>query len=111
VLTGALGYYGFTAIDTLGLGDRHGSATILGREYKPAGTSYQTTIIGGRSHAVPHTTGEMYLIGLRVDGVDTVAAVDRDLYQRLHEGDRVQVRYQLGRLTGDVQAVEITRSR
>jgi hypothetical protein len=109
VLAGVLLYYGFIATNSMGLAEHEGTATVVSKEYRPAGTTYRPMVIGGRTHSVPQTTGEMFLIGLSLDGDDTVFAVDRSVFERLYNGNRVPVIYRKQRLTGDLRVDRLGR--
>jgi hypothetical protein len=109
VLVGVALYYAFYAADSLGLDSRTGTAVITGKEYRPSGKTYTTERIGNNTRVIPHTTGEMYLLKLRVSNKDTAYAVSRDVYEATGEGNEVEITYQQRRLTGAVQIVEMKR--
>lgn len=101
-------YYGFLALDSMGLPTNEGQAVVTGMEYQPPGTTYRREVIGGTARSIPHTTGEMYIVELDVDGGETATVVDREQYESLSEGDVVRVQYQRRRLTGTLQVMEVT---
>ncbi|MDJ0943332.1 MAG: hypothetical protein QNJ30_07700 [Kiloniellales bacterium] len=109
IVLGFVGYFGFLGLDSFGLAEQRGTATVVGKEYLPAGTTYRSVMIGGQNRVVPQATGEQHLLALKVGDDETVFAVDRGAYQRIGEGDRLPVVYRRTRLTGALQVVEIAR--
>ena len=96
-------YFGFRAVDAAGIPRQSGSATVTGKEYRPAAKTYRTDLVGGQTRAIPQVSPERYVLKLEFEGKDTECTVSRDLYQSLQQGDRVQVVYQKRRLTGALQ--------
>lgn len=109
VVAGVLLYVAFMAVDGTGLSHQHGRAAVVGREYKPPGTTYSTQLIGGQTRAVPQVTSELYLLQLELDGRRVEAAVPKSLYDSIENGDEVSVTYQRRRITGAIQVEQVTR--
>ena len=109
ILVLVLLWLGFMAVDGLGLATQRGDATVVGKSHRAAGTTYTTTIINGRSHVVPQSTPEAYLLDLDWSGKRVQGAAERELYESVREGDRVRIDYQRRRLTGGVQVVGVSR--
>lgn len=107
IIAGVLFYYGFWAIDGLGLEDRQGTATVTGKEYVEPGMTYSRQYIGGQIRTLPQTTSEMYILELDIGGEQTSVAVDRGRHDAVEPGDEVRVVYQRRRLTGGLQVVEL----
>jgi len=101
-------YYGFVALNTLGLSNQTGIATVLNKAYYAPGTSYQTMNIGGRVVMRPVGRQEAYVVSLQVDNVETAAIVERSTYETLTPNERVAMTYQRCRITGRLRAVQIT---
>ena len=103
------GYYLFMAVDGMGLASAPGSATVTGKEYREAGTTYTRTVIGarGQSLTLPQAVPEMYILKLVVHGKETECAVTRELYESLEEGTVVDVTYEKRRITGQLQVTRI----
>jgi hypothetical protein len=103
------GWYAFSAVDSMGLSSTEGSALVTGKEHRPAGRTYTTTVINNRTMTVPHDTPEAFVLTLAVAGDTTQGAADRDLYEHIQVGDRVRVTYARRRVTGGVQVVKVSR--
>lgn len=109
ILMGAVGYYAFQGIDRFGLSVQHGEATVIDKAYRPAGETYTTQVINGRTHRVPQATPEMFILTLDLDGEEAQAPVERDLYNRLQAGDQVSVSFIRRRITGNPEVTEVNR--
>lgn len=100
-------YYGFVAINTLGLPRQTGEATVLAKGHLPPGTSYQTLVVGGRKVVQPVGTAEAWVLTVRVDDAETTAMVDKALYDTLDPHDTVQAAYTRARITGTLRVVQV----
>jgi hypothetical protein len=108
ILAGVALYYGFIAVDTLGLGDVTGLASVVGKQYVKPGTSYQSEPIGGVTITKSVQKPEIYLLKLNLTNHQTFAAVDKSLYDSLNLNDQVRVSYQRRRLTGRLQVLAVS---
>jgi hypothetical protein len=108
IVAGVALYFAFMVLDGVGLESHEGEARVTGKEYRESGTTYTTQVIGGTARSIPHTTGEMYILALEVDGKETQAPVTKELYSTVRTGDRLQVTYQQRRLTGALQVVDVS---
>jgi hypothetical protein len=102
-------YFLFTATNTVGLVEQTGTASVVSRAYREAGTTYTTEVVAGRSYTRPQATPEAYLLRLMLDGREATAQVDQVLFEAAEAGDQVQVTYQKRRLTGATQIVRVSR--
>jgi hypothetical protein len=109
VLVGVGLYYAFYAADSVGLDNLQGTAVVTAKEHRAAGQTYSTEKVGNTTRVIPRATPEMYLLKLRVEEKDTAYPVSRDIYDAILEGNQVNVTYQLRRLTGAVQIVDLKR--
>ncbi|HMB90394.1 MAG TPA: hypothetical protein VKP65_06070 [Rhodothermales bacterium] len=109
IMLGAVGYYAFQGIDRFGLSVQYGEATVIDKEYRPAGQTYTTQVINGRTQQVPQATPEMFILTLDVDGEAAQAPVERDLYNTLQAGDQVSVSFIRRRITGNPEVTEVNR--
>ena len=100
-------YYGFMALNTMGLEDRSAFAEVVEKEYREEGKTYTTQIIGGRSLVRSQDTPELYIIHLELKGERISGPVNKKLYQVLRVGDDVEVIYRQRRITGTRHFVEI----
>ena len=100
-------YFGFQALDGSGLATRAAAASVLGKRYRPAGVTYRTELTGGVTRSIPYSVPEAYLLKLRIGGAETEAAVNRDLYQSVGDGDKVAVTYRQRRFTGGLQVLAV----
>ena len=109
ILLSVGGWYGFAALDSLGLESRTGSALVTAKKHLPPSTTYTTTVINKRTMTIPHTTPEAFVLTLTVAGDTTEGTADREVYERIGVGDQVMVTYQRRRITGGVQVVKLSR--
>ena len=109
IMLGAVGYYAFQGIDRFGLSVQHGEATVVGKEYRPAGQTYTTQVINGRTHQVPQATPEMFILTLDLEGEEAQAPVERNLYEAVNAGDEVSVSFISRRITGNPEITEVNR--
>jgi hypothetical protein len=58
VLAEVIPYYGFMAINGMGLADLQAVGTVLGKKHRVAGSTYSTQIVGYRTLVVPQTMPE-----------------------------------------------------
>lgn len=109
VLVGVALYFGFLGADTLGLPARTADARVVGKEYVPAGRTYTTNVVGGRSQVHAQTTPEMYVVHLEMAGDSATAAVEKSLYDGLSTGQTVNVEYRRRRVTGGTDVLRVSR--
>ena len=107
VLCGVGFYFLFSAVNGIGLEDESGDATVVRKEYRESGTTYQRQVIGGRVHTQAQATPELYILMLDIDGQSAECAVTKSLYDELSETDRVSVEYQRKRITGSLLVTDV----
>jgi hypothetical protein len=107
ILVAFAGYFGFTAADTMGLEPRRETVTVTSKEHVPAGTTYRTELIAGKTRTVPHAKPEQHILTFRVSGKEAEYPVERDLYESVSNGDQVEITYQQRRITGGVQVLSV----
>ena len=52
ILVCVIGWYGFNAIDSLGLENQSGTAKVVAKEHRDASQTYTTDIIAGKARSV-----------------------------------------------------------
>ena len=109
VLAGVIGYYGFVAVNTIGVGDRTGPGIVVSKQYVPPGTTYVTQIVNGRPYPLAQVTPDQYVLLIDLPGGQTAAAVAKALYDSVGPGDQVRVTFRRLRLTGALQVVDVRR--
>lgn len=109
LIVAALGYFGWGMLDRIGLPDEKASGVITGKHYNPPGTTYRTTIAGGRAWTLADPTSETYLVLLNVGQEATVAIVSKELHDGLQPGDAVQVRMHRTRLSKRLEVIDVKR--
>ena len=102
-------YFGYGAVDRMGLQMNTAEATVTGKQFTESGKSYYTTISGGRAWVQSQETPETYAVVLNVNGEPTAAVVSKQLYDALKVNDKVQVSVRRTRITGRLEVVEVTR--
>lgn len=108
MLAGILVYFGFTAVNSLGLKTQPATAQVISKGYREAGQTYTTQKVGNSVLTIPQSTPEMYLLELKINGETTHSAVARPIYDRLHAGDQVTVVFQRKRITRGIQVVSVS---
>jgi hypothetical protein len=108
IIAGVGLYYGYVALNTWGLPNQTGVATVLDKVYYAPGTTYQTLRIGGRAFVRPYQTAEAYVLKLRLSGQETPAVVEKGLYETVNTNAEVQVVYQLTRITKVLQVMQVS---
>lgn len=109
LLVAALAYFGWGALDRLGLAEQSARGTVTGKHYNPPGRTWHTTIAGGRAWSLPDTTSETYVLLLTVEQTPTVAIVDKALYDAVQAGDVVNVRLRRTRLSDRLEVIAVGR--
>jgi hypothetical protein len=109
ILVGVIAYLIFYAANTMGLENQTGTATVVGKEYRPAGVTYRVDQIGGKPRTVPQANPEKYLLKLSIGGKTLEHAVSRELYESLNSGDQVEITYRRKRITGAMQVIGVKR--
>lgn len=109
VIGAVLLYYVYGAIDRTGLEVSAAVGTVVDKKYTKSGRSYYTTIAGGQSWIQSRETPETYAVVLNVGNERTAGVVSKGLYESLQANDMVQVKIRRTRITGRLEAVEVTR--
>jgi hypothetical protein len=109
ILMVVLAYYVFTGIDSFGLADQNTRATVLGKRYQEAGTTYVTQTINNRPQVIPRTTPGVHLLQLQIEEKRVEAPVSKELFEMVSKSDAVQATYQRTRLTQSVQVINVKR--
>jgi hypothetical protein len=109
LLVAMVGYFGWGALDRLGITEQQASATVTGKHYNPPGTTYRTVISGGRAWTQSDATNESYILLLNVGGEATVAVVSKAVHSEVNEGERVRVRLQRTRFSGRLEITGVER--
>ena len=109
LLVAVLGYFGWGALDRLGLSEEQAAAVVVRKQLNPPGVTYRTTIAGGRAWTLTDPTAETYVLELKIGDEPTVAVVSQELYNTLRPGDPVQLRLQRTRLSGRLEVTAVSR--
>jgi hypothetical protein len=109
ILVAVIGYFGFQGLDSYDLSKQTGAAVVTGKEHMASKKTYRTDYIGGRPQVIPQFTPDMYVIRLRIGNTDASAAVDRELFEAMNNGDQLAVTYQRTRFTGRLQVASVHR--
>ena len=102
-------YFAYGAVDRLGLETHDSLATVTGKQFNAAGTTYRTTVAGGQTWVQSDKTPETYVVLLNVGGEPTVAVVSKQLYETLQTNDSVQVTTRRTRITRRLEVVQVSR--
>ena len=104
-----VGYYGYGALDRLGLPSSQAEAVVTGKTFTPGTTTYNTVVAAGRSWTQSNRQPDFYAISLTVNGEPTVALVDKTMFEQLNAGDRVRVEVRRTRFSGKLLVGKLTR--
>jgi hypothetical protein len=102
-------YFAFMAADTMGVATQEATGTVIAKEFVPAGMTYTTQVVDGRSYVRAHETQDRYVVELTVDDRQAFAVVDPLVYHEIEAGDRLPLRFRETRLTGRLEVVELKR--
>ena len=109
VITILVGYFAYGAMDRMGLATTTSSATVTGKQFNESGTTYRTTVAGGRTWVQSDSTPETYVLLLDVAGEQTIGLVSKQMYESIQENDRVQVKMRRTRITKRLEVVQVNR--
>jgi hypothetical protein len=109
VLIAIAAYVIFMALDAVGLSSQRGEATVVGREHLPAGTTYATQVIGGQTRTLPQTKPDTYVLELEIGGERVRYPVEKELWDSLEPGARVNARWIRRRITRALQVQDVAR--
>jgi hypothetical protein len=109
VIGAAVVYFGFGAVDRMGLEVRTVPATVTGKQFTAGGQTYYTNVAGGRAWVQSQETPETYAVTLNVGEENTVGLVSKEMFEALNAKDTVQVKIRRTRITGRLEVVEVTR--
>jgi len=102
-------YYVFMAVDGSGLAQSGGTAQVVGKEFREAGTTYAPQKIGNAVRSIPQAKEAMYILELDIEGTLTKGPVEKDLYDAVDEGEIVDVTYRKRRIMGTLEVVSVRR--
>src|SRR3954466_2462225 len=85
-------YYLFGAIDRWGLQITQMNAVVSGKQFTPAGTTYNSVISAGRNWVQANKTPDYYAISLLTDNEPAIALVTQEKFNLLNIHDKVQVK-------------------
>jgi len=105
----ALLYYGYGAVNSMGLSSSTMDARVTGKQYTPGSTTYNTNVAGGRSWTQSVRNEDAYVVTLDVGGTPTSALVSKELYQSLNTNDPVRVQVQYTRISKRMLVVSVMR--
>lgn len=108
-LVAAVCYYGYGALDHVGLPTQEVEAVVTGKQFTPGPTTYNSNVVAGRNFVQPAQQSDFYAVSVRIGDTPTVALVEKPTYDAINVGDRVRVRIQRTRLTGQLRVVELKR--
>lgn len=104
-------YYLYGAIDRLGLSTRQVDAVVTAKQFTPGGTTYNSSIVAGRNWTQASELPDNYVISLLVNDEPTVALVTQRQFEELNAGDRVRAKIRRTRLSGRLEAIELSAER
>lgn len=109
LLVAVLVYFGWGALDHLGLADEQSSAVVTAKNYYPPGVTYRTNIVAGRAWTMADPTSDAHVLTLNLGQETTGAVVPKDLYHALQPGDRVQVQMRRTRFSRRLEVTQVVR--
>lgn len=109
LLVAVLVYFGWGALDHLGLADEQSSAVVTAKNYYPPGVTYRTNIVAGHAWTMADPTSDAYVLTLNLGQEPTGAIVSKDLYDALQPGDIVQVQMRRTRFSRRLEVTQVVR--
>ena len=103
----ALLYVAFWVLNTQLLASQTATAEVVGKEHRPAGTSYRTEKIGNTVRTIPYAIPEAFILNLTVAGKATQYPVEKEFYDRTQVGATLQVRYEKHRISGGIRVLSV----
>jgi hypothetical protein len=102
-------YFSYLAIDRIGLETRSTVATVTDKQFNASGTTYNSTVAGGRTWVQSHETPETYVLALTVDREPTLGFVSKETFESLGKNDEVQVKVRRTRISQRLEVVEVNK--
>jgi len=109
VLAAVVVYYGYIAIDRLGLETESRTAIVLDKQHAIAREAPYVNIVAGRPWVQSQETPEMFYLTLKSDNSDLCAAVTRPIFEAVKPGDTVHIFVQRRRLSGTMQVADVVQ--
>jgi hypothetical protein len=100
-------YVAFWVLNTQLLASQSATAQVVGKEHRPAGTSYRTEKIGDAIRTIPYAIPEAYILKLTVAGKATQYPVEKEFYDRTPVGATLEVRYEKHRISGGIRVLSV----
>lgn len=107
ILLLVVAYFGFQAIDSLGLEPQKASAVVVEKNYHAADKTYTTQYINKRTQVIPQVTPEAYLLTLDIDGEKVEGAVPKEIFDAVSISRTVEATYERRRMTGTLVITEV----
>ena len=96
----------FLALDGAFLSYVSGEAKVVGKRFDPAHTDtyMQTVLVGKSTVLIPQTTSypDRYYLRLEVNGLIGEKQVEKSLFEEIHEGKIIGVKYSKRRITNSI---------
>jgi hypothetical protein len=108
-LAAFLVYFGYGAVDRLGLESQRATARVTGKQVAAGSTTYHTNVVAGRAWTQTSKNPDGYVIGLEVNGEAAGGAVSPQLYETLQPGDLVSVEFQRTRFSKQIVVTDVRR--
>ena len=99
MLAAAVMYFGYGALDRVGLATRTAATVVKGKQFAKGATTYHTTVVGNQNLVQSDQRPDAYIVTFDVDGEQSGGAVSKELYDSLNPGDKVQVHFQRTRFS------------
>jgi len=101
---GLLGLLGYMLADFAGIAPAKTAVTVVEeKKVVPA----QTTVILMKNGMFPQCSPESYRLHFKIDGKELTFTVKREFFNSINVGDKIEVGYGFGRLTGSLQPIRI----
>lgn len=104
VLVGLMVWLVYLLIDSVGITATNTTITVV--ESKEVVSAHTTYILVGKV-LVPQFQPESYRLHFRIDGTRVSSTVEKDFFDNVSIGDRIEVDYGFGRLSNSLQPTQI----
>jgi hypothetical protein len=96
VLAGVVGVVGYIIVDSVALTPTKTAVTTI--EVKQVVPAYMTTLIAGKV-IIPQYHPQSYRVRFKIDGEDVSSVIEKDFFDTVSVGDKIEVDYGFGRLS------------
>ncbi len=103
-------YFGYMAIDRLGLQTVSETAIVIAKHYYRGGEAPVVNIVANRPWVQNQLQPDIYLLVLKSNNEEMNATVSQTTFDAVNQGDTVKILKQYRRLSGMSVIIDVTRN-